>query len=155
MAPIKRGWLGYIADRFYTWQNSLPPMKCCYTIESLQIPVAEDVKLAANLYLTDASPPSGTLLVRTPYGIDFVPSLALARYFAARGYHVLLNACRGTSGSDGEREPGTHEVVDGHAVVDWMREQSWYTGSFGTLGGTYSRRLPSIWTDTRQVPMWE
>lgn len=146
MAPSTRGWLGYAADRLFTWHNSLPPMTCSYTMESMRIPIGNDLELAANLYQTLASPPSGTLLVRTPYGIDFAPSLGLARYFAARGYHVLLNACRGTSGSDGERDPGTYEVTDGLAVVQWMRNQPWYTGSFGTLGGEYNRLISEYMT---------
>lgn len=137
MARVNRSWMGSVVDRIFAWMNSLPPETCSYTVESLRIPVADQIELAADLYLTLASKPSGTLLVRTPYGIGFQPSLASARFFAARGYNVLFSACRGTSGSDGQLQPGTFDVVDGHAVVAWMRKQPWYTGSFATLGGSY------------------
>ena len=137
MARVNRSWLGSIADRLHAWMNSLPPETCSYTIESLRIPVEDDIELAADLYLTLAPTPAGTLLIRTPYGIDFGSALPSARFFAARGYHVLFSACRGTSGSDGQLQPATTDVADGHAVVAWMRKQPWYTGSFATLGGSY------------------
>lgn len=138
MAPAKRPWFAYLADCLFAWQHSLPAETCSYTVESVRIPVGhEQMELTAELYRTLASPPAGTLLVRTPYGTGFAPSLGSARFFAARGYHVLFSACRGTSGSDGELIPGVDEGSDGQAVVEWMRLQSWYTHSFATLGGSY------------------
>lgn len=137
MISTARGWIGYFADRLYAWQNSLPPERCNYSVENVRVPLDGDLKGNANLYLTHASPPLGTLLIRTPYGIGFPDTLGTARFFAARGYHVLHAACRGTSGSEGEINPGVYEVADGHAVVEWMRDQPWYTSSFATLGGSY------------------
>lgn len=139
MVPaVKRGWLGAFLDWGYAWVNGLPSSeRCNYTIESLLVPVGNDIKLAANLYRPTIADPLGTLLVRSPYGITPVAALGHTRFFAARGYQVLLCSCRGTSGSDGEMDMGANEVADGHAVVSWMRTQTWYTGSFATLGGSY------------------
>lgn len=125
MAPSQRTWAGAILDRAYTWMNSLPPETCSWQFESFRIPVADNIELTADLYRTLAPEPAGTLLIRTPYGLGLTAALGTARFFAARGYHVLMNACRGTSGSDGEVGLGTTEVTDGHAVVAWMRKQSW------------------------------
>ncbi|ETN38425.1 uncharacterized protein HMPREF1541_06460 [Cyphellophora europaea CBS 101466] len=137
MAPIARSWMGAILDRLHTWLNGLPPESNSYTIESLHIPISSDMNISADLYQPIGSKPRGTLLIRSPYGIGLMPALGHTRFFAARGYQVLLSSCRGTSGSDGVLEPGANEVADGHAVVEWMRKQPWYTGSFATLGGSY------------------
>ena len=137
MAPVKRGWLGAFLDWGYAWANGLASESCNYTIESLRIPVGDDIQLAANLYQPTIARPFGTLLVRSPYGINPMAALGHTRFFAARGYQVLLCSCRGTSGSDGEMDMGANEAADGHAVVSWMRTQPWYTGSFATLGGSY------------------
>src|SRR5262249_47537634 len=53
-----------------------------------------------------------TVLVRTPYGRGGPTSL-LAGAVAARGFHVLVQACRGTGGSAGEFEPMLNERSDG------------------------------------------
>jgi putative CocE/NonD family hydrolase len=74
------------------------------------------------------------VLVRTPYGRggqDLVGHL-----FAERGYHVVVNACRGTSGSGGRFEPLADEVGDGGDVLRWLEGQPW-AGSVHTFGFSY------------------
>jgi uncharacterized protein len=141
-SPQQRSYLAGLVDYAYTWYNSLPPATASYTTQAFKIqvpksPNTKSIHLTANLYLTTLPKPHGTLLIRTPYGISPGNALGSARFFAARGYHVLLNACRGTAGSDGDLVPGHNERADGLAVVDWMRAQDWYTGSFAMLGGSY------------------
>ncbi|KAH8901550.1 CocE/NonD hydrolase [Thozetella sp. PMI_491] len=137
MAPVKRGWIGALADRLFGWMNGLPSESGSYTIESLRIPVGGSVEIAADVYRPLGAKPAGTVLVRSPYGIGTLVALSHARIFAARGYQVVFSACRGTSDSDGELGMGAHEFADGHATVAWMRKQPWYTGSFATLGASY------------------
>jgi putative CocE/NonD family hydrolase len=137
MASVKRGLFGSLLDRLYARAHGLSPETTSYTIKRLRIPVGDDLKISANLYRPIKAKPLATILVRTPYGIGLVPSVGLARIFAARGYQVLLSSCRGTADSDGEFNPGRHEVADGHAIVGWMRNQRWYTGSFATMGASY------------------
>ncbi|KAH7394975.1 X-Pro dipeptidyl-peptidase-domain-containing protein [Phaeosphaeria sp. MPI-PUGE-AT-0046c] len=86
--------------------------------------------------LPTGSKPRGTVLVRSPYGRT-LPIALSARVYAARGYNALLVSCRGTFGSGGEFDPFRTEVQDGARVVEWMREQDWYTGTFATCGGSY------------------
>ena len=64
-----------------------------------------------------------------PYGRTFPFSLAFARLYAARGYHVVLQSVRGTFGSAGEFEPMVNEAADGADTVAWLREQPWFTGT--------------------------
>ncbi|KAA9160238.1 CocE/NonD family hydrolase [Amycolatopsis acidicola] len=107
-----------------------------YTRTPVRIPMRDGVELGADLY-RPAGDPAGTLLVRGPYGRGLAFSLLLARIHAARGYQVLFVSSRGTADSAGEFDPMRDEVSDGHDVVGWMREQPWFTGSFGTLGLSY------------------
>jgi putative CocE/NonD family hydrolase len=57
--------------------------------------------------------------------------------YAVRGYRVLTVSSRGTFGSGGEFDALRTEVVDGKAIVEWMRNYPWYTGTFATSGGSY------------------
>ncbi len=57
------------------------------------------------------------MLVRGPYGRKMPFSLAFAKLYAARGYHVVLQSVRGTFGSAGEFEPMVNEAADGADTV--------------------------------------
>lgn len=138
MAPVNRGWQSYFLDRAVGWWIGLPWESSNFTIEEVRIPVGDDMHLVANVYRTSLTKPHGTMLVRTSYGIGPGLESLQVRLYAARGYNVLHAACRGTDASDGcELVPGKYEGVDGQATVAWMREQSWYTGSFAMVGSSY------------------
>ena len=97
----------------------------------------DGVTLRADYYPPATDQPVGTILVRGPYGRGFPFSLIYAQIYAARGYHVVLQSVRGTSGSGGEFTPMVHEVDDAADTVAWLREQPWFTGTFGTIGLSY------------------
>ena len=73
------------------------------------------------------------LVVRTPYG----RSDMIARLCAERGFQVVMVRCRGTFGSGGAWEPFMNERDDGRAVLSWLEEQRWFSGSVGLIGGSY------------------
>ena len=75
--------------------------------------------------------------MRCPYGRTFPFSSLYAAVYAARGYHVILQSVRGTFGSGGAFEPPVNEAADGADTAAWMRDQPWYTGTFGTVGLSY------------------
>jgi putative CocE/NonD family hydrolase len=138
-----RGIFGSFLDRALGWKFGLPSETCNYKGEPMRIPVSSGLsrfELAATLYvplLAKGTAPEGTILVRSPYGRGLPISAGYARLFASRGYQVLFVSCRGTFGSGGEFEPFQNEVEDGKAVVEWMRQQPWYTGTFATVGPSY------------------
>ncbi|KAJ4264565.1 hypothetical protein NW762_005769 [Fusarium torreyae] len=140
---VQRGIFGGLFDSLITRLLGLPPETCTYTTTSVRIPVADssgDFELAADLYqpvLPKDTKPAGTILVRSPYGRGLMFAFNNARPFAARGYQVLFVSSRGTFGSGGSFVPWNNEEIDGQAVVAWMRQQPWYTGSFATLGSSY------------------
>ncbi len=93
--------------------------------------------LVADHYAPRTTTPAGTLLVRGPYGRAWPFAAVFGEVYAARGYHVLLQSVRGTFGSGGDFDPFVHEVDDGADTVAWLREQPWFTGTFGTVGLSY------------------
>jgi uncharacterized protein len=136
--PGKRRSVGErLLDRVATPLSGLPPATTDYTIaRDIRIPTRDGIDLAADLY-RPVDDPVGTLLVRGPYGRSLALALLQVRIFVARGYNALFVSSRGTFGSGGQFDPMMTEVDDGHDVVDWMRDQPWFTGSFATVGGSY------------------
>ncbi|ORA84186.1 CocE/NonD family hydrolase [Mycobacterium malmoense] len=115
----------------------LPRPTTDYTVDRVGVPMRDGVRLVADHYAPIGPNPVGTVLVRGPYGRGFPFSLAFARLYAARGYHVVLQSVRGTFGSGGAFEPMVNEAADGADTVVWLREQPWFTGRFATIGLSY------------------
>jgi putative CocE/NonD family hydrolase len=76
-----------------------------------------------------------TLLMRVPYGLRGFSSVA--EVYAGRGFHVVIQACRGTGGSGGEFDPLSHERDDGLVTLEWIKAQSWFDGRIGLSGPSY------------------
>jgi hypothetical protein len=113
----------------------LPAPSTDYAVRPVRIPMRDGVELAADHYAP--TNPTGTLLIRGPYGRGFPFSVVSAAVYAARGYHVILQSARGTFGSQGDFEPVIQEAADGADTVAWLRRQPWFTGRFGTVGMSY------------------
>jgi len=117
---------------------SLPQQRNFVAIErNVQVPMSDGAVLLADHYLPITSQPAATVLVRCPYGRGAPFSLLQAQLVAERGFHVLLQSCRGTFGSGGRFEPMRHEISDGQDTVAWLRGQSWFDGRLATFGASY------------------
>jgi putative CocE/NonD family hydrolase len=81
--------------------------------------------------------PAPTILIRTPYGRTGVIGLVSGRVLAERGFHVVLQSCRGTFDSGGEFDPLRHEREDGLDTVAWIERQPWFDGNLFTYGPSY------------------
>jgi uncharacterized protein len=117
---------------------SLPPQRTFVAVErDVQVPMSDGTVLLADHYLPITSRPAATVLVRCPYGRGGPFGLLNAQLIAERGFHVLLQSCRGTFGSGGQFEPMRGEISDGHDTVAWLRGQSWFDGRLATFGASY------------------
>ncbi|HJY67728.1 MAG TPA: CocE/NonD family hydrolase [Streptosporangiaceae bacterium] len=117
---------------------SLPPQRNFVAIErNVQLPMSDGTVLLADHYVPITSQPAATVLVRCPYGRGAPFSLLQAQLVAERGFHVLLQSCRGTFGSGGQFEPMRREASDGQDTVAWLRGQSWFDGRLATFGASY------------------
>lgn len=127
-----------VASRLLARRFEIPPPTTTFTVRrGVRVPMRDGVELLASHYVPDTATPSGTLLVRCPYGRGFPFATLFGAVYAARGYHVVIQSVRGTFGSGGEFTPMVNEVADGADTVTWLREQPWFTGTFATLGLSY------------------
>jgi uncharacterized protein len=117
---------------------SLPPQRNRVMVErDVRVPMSDGTVLLADHYLPVAVASAATVLVRCPYGRRGPFGLQTAQILAERGYHALLQSCRGTFGSGGAFEPMRNEISDGHDTAAWLREQSWFDGRLATYGPSY------------------
>jgi len=103
--------------------------------ETVDVPMPDGTKLAANHYYPRDLDDRPTVLVRSPYprtGMGLI-----GRLIAERGFHVLFQSCRGTFGSEGEFVPFENERADGLATIEWLDDQPWFTGELGMTGMSY------------------
>ncbi len=109
-----------------------------YHVErDVQTPTRDGHLLSGDHYVPHTDRPKGTLLVRTPYGLTFPFTYVWSGIFAAHGYHVLFQSCRGTAGSSDVFQPMVREAQDAQDTVAWLREQSWFDGNLVTGGASY------------------
>ncbi len=117
---------------------SLPPQRNYVAVQrAVGVPMSDGTVLLADHYLPITDHPAPTILVRCPYGRGAPFGLITAQILAERGYHVLLQSCRGTFGSGGEFEPMRNEAADGQDTVAWLREQRWFDRRLATYGASY------------------
>ncbi len=117
---------------------SLPKPRNQVKIErDVRVPMSDGTVLLADHYLPVAVAAAATVLVRCPYGRTGPFGVQNGQILAERGYHVLLQSCRGTFGSGGTFEPMRNEISDGHDTLAWLREQSWFDGRLATYGASY------------------
>lgn len=89
---------------------------------------APEVKLCTIFLIRDNNNgrPCPTILIRVPYGKNFVEMAAWA--IAAQGFNVIVQDCRGRFDSTGMQTFGAFEDHDGAAVLEWLAKQGfpWY-----------------------------
>lgn len=130
--------LKQFTERAITGLLRLPPHTTDVVLHNgLRVPMRDGIELIADHYEPQTSTPAGTLLVRGPYGRRFPFAALFGRVYASRGYHVVFQSVRRTFGSGGEFSPMAHEIADGTDTAAWLRDQPWFTGSFGTIGLSY------------------
>jgi putative CocE/NonD family hydrolase len=115
----------------------LGPKRNKITIDrGIEVPMRDGTILLADHFAPVTTQPRPTVLMRTPYGRGWQMAM-MGRPFAERGYHVLLQSCRGTFGSGGIFTPGLDEAADGQDTVAWLRKQDWFSGRLATAGPSY------------------
>src|SRR4051812_2940042 len=114
--------------------------RATFTVEEhrdIETPGADGTTLLVDRYSPVTDHPRPTFLLRTPYGAPAPVRLQYGKRMAKRGYHAVIQRCRGTFGSSGPFEPMINEVADGQASVAWLRTQPWFTGRLVTAGASY------------------
>ncbi len=125
-------------------------------IRDEMVPMRDGVKLATDIYLPcgSLSKRNGgrwpVLMERTPYnkrGLNRsertakhpspMDRIAVASWFAHKGYVVVLQDCRGRYGSEGNFTKYINESEDGYDTLEWVTRQPWCNGKIGMFGVSY------------------
>jgi putative CocE/NonD family hydrolase len=114
----------------------LPPRRSAAVHSPIvQVPMPDGITLETLHYAPRMAGSHPTLLMRLPYGLRGFATVA--ECYAERGFHVVLQACRGTGRSGGDFDPLSHEREDGLATLEWIGRQPWFDGRLGTSGPSY------------------
>ena len=122
-------------------------------LKDVMVPMRDGVRLASDISMPSEDGVSlpdrkfPTLVVRTPYDKNLIAQLpkdivATATHLhpeptVARGYVVIYQDVRGSSGSQGVFEPALNEAQDGVDMLAWIREQPWSDGRIAIFGPSY------------------
>ncbi len=96
----------------------------------------DGVRLAADLFLPDASGRFPAVLVRTPYDRKAASTTGY-RFLAKRGYAVVIEDVRGRHASQGVFGSTVQEGPDGNDTLNWIAAQPWSDGRVGMAGSSY------------------
>ncbi len=100
------------------------------------VAMRDGVRLSTDIYFPDGDGPFAAILTITPY--DNNGPRDRARWFARRGYVVVLADSRGRYDSEGEWDPFiVAHKTDGYDLVEWIGSQPWSNGAVGMIGGSY------------------
>lgn len=100
---------------------------------------SDGVSLSADVHRPVGLETTPTILTRIPFNDTFhnrVRSHTIGRFWARRGYTVVVQGARGRYLSGGDFYPGVHERRDGLETLAWLKEQPWYDGRLVMWGGS-------------------
>ncbi len=123
-------------------------------VENVMVPMRDGVRLATDIYrpAQNGRPvidPLPTLFHRTPYNkTEMELTLGECRWFASRGYVVVVQDCRGTFESEGDVNFLIPEAEDGYDTLEWIKGQEWSDGTVGSWGCSWS-----AWTQTAMAAL--
>jgi hypothetical protein len=126
-----------LASRLFAARLRIPPATTSdVTVRrDAQVRAPDGTVLLTDAYVAAPGRPLPVILLRSPYGRRGAYG-TIARLFAERGYHAVVQSTRGTFGSGGRLDFDA-EAADGRAAADWIIGQPWSDGTIGTFGGSY------------------
>jgi putative CocE/NonD family hydrolase len=109
----------------------------------IMVPMRDGIALATDIYRPPAAEkgPFPVLLERTPYNKRSKALTELAPFFAAHGYLVAVQDCRGRYRSAGEFVKYVNEPRDGYDAVEWLAKMPESNGSVGMWGTSYAAHV--------------
>jgi len=117
-----------------------------------RVAMRDGVHLSADVYQPDAEGKFPAILTHTPYNNNAPGWTTRARWFAKRGYAVVVSDTRGRFDSEGDWDPfNPKHKTDGYDLVEWIAKQSWCTGKVGMLGPSYMG-WTQWWTASQAPP---
>ncbi len=100
---------------------------------------SDGVQLLADVHHPKGLGKTPTILVRVPFTNTFgnrFRSDVIGRYWASRGYTVVIQGTRGRYESGGYFYPLVYERQDGIETLEWLSLESWYNDQLVMWGGS-------------------
>jgi len=105
--------------------------------KNVMVRMSDGIYLACDLYLPVKKQKYPVIFNRTPYNKENLGS-SLGKYFAQRGYAVVVQDSRGKFASEGIFLPLINDGKDAKETMDWIGKQYWCNGKVGFWGSSYS-----------------
>lgn len=103
----------------------------------VMIPMRDGVELSSDFYFPEGEGKFPAILIRTPYNNSTRRYDRYGKFYASRGYVVIIQDCRGRFDSEGEWYPFVNEGPDGYDTIEWIAKQPWSNGKVGMTGVSY------------------
>ena len=106
---------------------------------SVGMQTSDGVTLRADIFHPLRLTRTPTILVRIPFSktvTNFLFADVVGRFWAERGYTVVIQGTRGRYESGGNNEPLVNERKDGLETLEWLKKQAWFNGRLGMWGGS-------------------
>src|SRR5262245_30359663 len=127
---------GLVVDPTTLYPELSQPVMKAKTEKGAKVKMRDGVELAADLSRPVDEGKYPAILVRTPYGRQWMAEFE-GEWWARRGYVYIAQDVRGRNDSDGEWNPFFNERKDGYDTIDWIIKQPWSDGKVGMMGGSY------------------
>jgi hypothetical protein len=128
-----------LAQTFFLPKDGRPAVYAVATERRVGFTTSDGVRLLADVHHPKGLAKSPTILSRIPFSNTWwnrVRSDSISRYWAARGYTVVVQGTRGRYESGGDFYPLTPERQDGIETLHWISQQPWYDGHIAMWGGS-------------------
>ncbi|MCM3880830.1 MAG: CocE/NonD family hydrolase [Vicinamibacterales bacterium] len=135
------GWVGFQLSptALAIVLNARRPEHAVRIERGVAMTTSDGVMLRADVYHPLRVARTPAILVRIPFSRTLLNSFfatAIGRFWAERGYTVVIQGSRGRYESGGRYTPLVDERRDGLETLDWLRRQPWFDGRLGMWGGS-------------------
>ena len=130
----------FVANQFFLPNEGI--RKASYNVwteRRVGFTTSDGVQLLADVHHPKGLKKTPTILVRIPFTNTFgnrFRSDVIGRYWASRGYTVVIQGTRGRYESGGYFYPLVYERQDGIETLEWLKLQSWHNDQLVMWGGS-------------------
>jgi len=141
-----------LVNHYVLPSDGIRPATYSVTVHSATMVTSDGVSLVADIYLPQPDRPRPTILVRIPFSRSFKNDLgaaAIGRFWARRGYNVVIQGSRGRYKSGGDYYPLRNERSDGIETCAGSRSSPGSTGGSGCGAAPFLATPSGCWQTNR------
>lgn len=130
-------------------ESAAPPIRQIFDLRST---MRDGVELSSDVWLPAEPGEYPVILIRTPYikTMPFANFPEMGKFFAERGYALVVQDVRGRGDSDGVFDFFFQEAADGHDSIAELAGEPWSNGRVCMMGVSYWATVQ--WLAAREKP---